>query len=44
MNLDDWHGDLAALWRRFDNWPVERLKEVVAVTPSGAIAQIVYRD
>ncbi|MDT0528283.1 hypothetical protein RM555_04640 [Micromonospora sp. DSM 115977] len=44
LNLHDWHGDLAALRRQFDTWPVERLKELVAVTPSGAIMQIVRRD
>ncbi|WP_204038488.1 hypothetical protein [Micromonospora qiuiae] len=44
LNLHDWHGDLTALRAQFDNWPIERLKELVAVTPNGAIVQIVRRD
>ncbi len=44
LNLHDWHGDLAALRTQFDTWPVEKLKELVAVTPSRTIVQIVRRD
>ncbi|MFI7606721.1 hypothetical protein ACIBTV_16490 [Micromonospora sp. NPDC049366] len=44
LNLHDWRGDVAALQRQFDDWPVARLKELVAVTRGGAIVQIVRRD
>lgn len=44
LNLHDWHGDLAVRRTQFDTWPVEKLKELVAVVPSGAIVQIVRRD
>jgi hypothetical protein len=41
LNLHDWGGDLGALQRQFDDWPIDRLKEVVAVTSAGTILQIV---
>ncbi|QKW15119.1 MULTISPECIES: hypothetical protein [unclassified Micromonospora] len=44
LNLRDWNGDLTALRNQFDHWPIEKLKELVAVTPNGAIVQIVRRD
>jgi hypothetical protein len=44
VNLHDWRGDLAALHKQFDDWPIPGLKELVAVTRSGAIIQILRRD
>ncbi|OWV11590.1 hypothetical protein B5D80_04010 [Micromonospora wenchangensis] len=44
VNLHDWRGDLAALQKQFDGWPIAGLKELVAVTRSGAIIQILRRD
>ncbi|MBX7269979.1 hypothetical protein KIF24_30795 [Micromonospora sp. Llam7] len=44
LNLQDWRGDIAALQKQFDDWPVPHLKELAAVTRSGAIIQIVRRD
>ncbi|MEU8130410.1 hypothetical protein ACLQ3F_21840 [Micromonospora sp. DT15] len=44
VNLHDWSGDLPALQRQFDDWPIAGLKELVAVTRSGAIIQILRRD
>ena len=41
VNLEDWHGDMAALHKQFDDWPIERLKEVKAITPDGEIVQLV---
>jgi hypothetical protein len=43
VNLKDWRGDLAALRKQFDDWPIIRLKELTAVTRDGAIMQIVPR-
>ena len=43
LNLRDWHGDLGTLRQQFDGWPVPGLKEVVAVTSTGAIVQLVAR-
>ncbi|MEV5767139.1 hypothetical protein AB0L34_21615 [Micromonospora sp. NPDC052213] len=43
LNLHDWQGDLAALQKQFDDWPMPELKELAAVTPGGAIIQIVRR-
>lgn len=40
LNLHDWRGDLSALQKQFDEWPIDRLREAVALTPSGAIVQI----
>jgi hypothetical protein len=40
LNLRDWRGDLDALRRQFGDWPVQGLKELVAVTPAGTIVQI----
>ncbi|MGK5520574.1 hypothetical protein ACSNN9_14610 [Micromonospora sp. URMC 107] len=44
LNLHDWRGDLAALQKQFDDWPVPALKELVAVTRNGTVVQIVRRD
>ncbi|MBQ1075610.1 hypothetical protein KBX06_20950 [Micromonospora sp. C31] len=44
LNLQDWRGDLSTLQKQFDDWPVPALKELVAVTRSGTIVQIVRRD
>ncbi|MGC4786302.1 hypothetical protein ACLQ22_00430 [Micromonospora sp. DT178] len=44
LNLQDWRGDLVALRKQFDDWPITGLKELVAVTPGHAIVQIVRRD
>lgn len=44
VNLQDWRGDLAALQKQFDDWPIPRLKELVVVTRSGEIFQILRRD
>lgn len=41
VNLRDWGGDLEALQRQFDDWPVGGLKELAAVTSNGAIVQVV---
>ncbi|MFY1703013.1 hypothetical protein ACN28G_14910 [Micromonospora sp. WMMA1923] len=43
LNLHDWRGDLAALQRQFDDWPIPQLKELTAVTRKGEIIQIVRR-
>jgi hypothetical protein len=43
LNLQEWQGDLAALRKQFDDWPIPGLKELAAVTRSGAIIQIVPR-
>jgi hypothetical protein len=40
VNLEDWRGDLGALQRQFDEWPVDGLKEVKVITPEGEILQI----
>ncbi|MEH1031877.1 hypothetical protein V6W11_29425 [Micromonospora profundi] len=44
VNLHDWRGDLAALQKQFDDWPIPGLKELVAVTRSGSIIQLLRRD
>lgn len=44
LNLHDWRGDLAALHKQFQDWPVAGLKELAAVTRDGAIIQIIRRD
>ncbi|MEU8300885.1 hypothetical protein AB0C04_26815 [Micromonospora sp. NPDC048909] len=44
LNLHDWRGDLGALRQQFEKWPVPGLKELVAVTQTGRIVQIVRRD
>ncbi|MEU5945970.1 hypothetical protein ABZ793_10455 [Micromonospora sp. NPDC047465] len=44
LNLEDWNGDLVALQKQFDDWPVPGLKELVAVQRSGVIVQIVRRN
>jgi hypothetical protein len=43
VNLQDWQGDVAALQRQFDDWPIEGLKEVKIVTPDGDVLQMVPR-
>ncbi len=43
LNLVDWKGDLAALRKQFDDWPLEELKEIKAITPDSGIIQIVPR-
>jgi hypothetical protein len=43
VNLEDWRGDMAALHRQFDDWPIDRLKELKAITPDGEIIQILPR-
>ena len=40
LNLADWDGDMSALRRQFADWPIEKLKEVKAITPGGDIVQI----
>ncbi|WP_433797772.1 hypothetical protein [Actinoplanes sp. CA-252034] len=40
LDLMFWRGDLGALQRQFDEWPIKDLKEVKAVLPSGEIVQI----
>ncbi|MEH1101962.1 hypothetical protein [Micromonospora sp. CPCC 205561] len=44
LHLRDWRGDLAALQKQFDDWPVPALKELVAITRNGTIVQVVRRD
>ncbi|KXK62290.1 hypothetical protein AWW66_09130 [Micromonospora rosaria] len=44
LNLEDWRGDVRALQKQFDDWPVPDLKELVAVRGDGEIIQIVRRD
>jgi hypothetical protein len=41
VNLEDWRGDLNALQRQFDDWPIPGHKELKVVTPEGEIIQIV---
>ncbi|MFI7647983.1 hypothetical protein ACIBTZ_18170 [Micromonospora sp. NPDC049460] len=43
VNLRDWRGDLTALQKQFHDWPVPGLEELVAVTRSGTIVQILRR-
>jgi hypothetical protein len=43
LNLRDWGGDLGALRKQFDDWPVDGLRELATVTSAGAIVQIVPR-
>ncbi|GAB3153343.1 hypothetical protein GCM10027290_45940 [Micromonospora sonneratiae] len=44
LNLHDWDGELSALQKQFADWPIPDLKEMLAVTRSGAIIQVVRRD
>ncbi|MEU6072869.1 hypothetical protein [Micromonospora sp. NPDC047074] len=44
LNLKDWRGDLTALQKQFDDWPVTGLKELVAVSRDGTIVQIARRS
>ncbi|ROO52697.1 hypothetical protein EDC02_7637 [Micromonospora sp. Llam0] len=43
LNLQDWRGDLDALHQQFNNWPINGLKEMVAISPAGTTIQIVPR-
>jgi Contact-dependent growth inhibition CdiA C-terminal domain len=40
LNLEGWNGDLTALRRQFDDWPISGLKEVKAITADGHLIQI----
>ncbi|WP_203796463.1 hypothetical protein [Actinoplanes couchii] len=40
VDLVHWRGDLSALQRQFDDWPIENLKEVKALLPNGETVQI----
>jgi hypothetical protein len=40
LDLMFWRGDLGALQKQFDDWPIKDLKEVKAVLPNGEIVQI----
>ncbi|MFV2114750.1 hypothetical protein ACFHW0_20770 [Micromonospora sp. LOL_025] len=44
VNLKDWKGDMTALRRQFDDWPIDGLKELVVVRPDGTIRQIIRQD
>lgn len=44
LNLHDWRGDYVALRKQFDDWPIPRLKELVAVLPNREIVEIIRRD
>ncbi|MFY1597014.1 hypothetical protein [Micromonospora sp. WMMD737] len=44
LNLQDWRGDVGALQKQFDDWPVPALEELVAVTRNGTIVEIVRRN
>jgi hypothetical protein len=43
LDLDRWKGDLDALQKNFDDYPIQGVKEVKAITPSGEIIQILPR-
>jgi hypothetical protein len=40
VNLEDWPGDVSALQRQFDDWPIDGLKEVKIVTRDGDVRQV----
>jgi hypothetical protein len=40
VNLEDWRGDLNALQRQFDDWPIPGHKELKVITPESEIIQI----
>ncbi|MEU8662431.1 hypothetical protein [Actinoplanes philippinensis] len=40
INLEDWTGNINALQRQFDRWPIPGLKEVKAILSDGEIIQI----
>ncbi|WP_405110511.1 hypothetical protein OG559_30580 [Micromonospora sp. NBC_01405] len=44
VNLQDWEGDMSALGRQFDDWPIDGLKELVVVKPDGTLQEIIRRD
>jgi hypothetical protein len=41
INLADWRGDMTALQKQFDDWPIDDLKEVKAIKPDGQVVQII---
>jgi hypothetical protein len=40
INLQDWGGSLNELQKQFDDWPIEGLKEVKAITRDGKVIQV----
>lgn len=40
LNLKDWSGDIRDLQQQFTDWPIEGIKEVKAILPSGEVVQI----
>ncbi|MBO4209125.1 hypothetical protein GSF22_24460 [Micromonospora echinofusca] len=44
LNLKEWEGNIMALRRQFDQWPIDGLKELAVVTRDGTIRQIVRED
>ncbi|MEV7230301.1 hypothetical protein AB0M79_25275 [Polymorphospora sp. NPDC051019] len=44
LNLENWRGDLGALQKQFDDWPIPNLKELSALTRGGATLEFVRRD
>jgi hypothetical protein len=40
VNLQDWRGNVPDLQRQFNDWPIEKLKEVKVITPDGDVVQI----
>jgi hypothetical protein len=43
VNLENWRGDMSTLHQQFGDWPIDRLKELKAITPDGDIVQILPR-
>jgi hypothetical protein len=41
VDLTDWRGDMSALQKQFDDWPIDNMKEVKAIKPNGEIVQII---
>lgn len=41
INLEDWRGDIGALQKQFDDWPIDGLKEVKILTRSNEVIQMV---
>ncbi len=41
VNLEGWAGDMSALRRQFNDWPIANVKEVKAITPDGDIIQLI---
>ena len=44
VNLQDWPGDVSAVQKQFEDWPLDKLKEVKIITPGGEIRQIIPRE